>query len=62
MILRVENIVHVQNLPVCFRNLGNTNFVKGIQEENFYIEDIPGLSVDPDKSEEDEDSRVDYCE
>ena len=35
-------------LPLRLRNLENTGPVIGIQEENGCIEDIPGLSLDPD--------------
>ena len=38
---------------MCLRNLENANPVEGIQEENRYTEDVPGLLTDLDGADED---------
>ena len=48
-------------LPLHHRKLGNTDPVEGIQDENVCIEGIPGLSIDPYDSDEDNDSIVSKC-
>ena len=47
------NYAPCTELPVCLRNVDNTDPVEGIQDENICIEDIPGLSIDPDDLDED---------
>ena len=55
-------MAHAQNYLRALENLENTDLVEGIQEEKACIENILGLSIDPDDSDEDQDRIADKCE